>query len=534
MAAKKVQGYLDHHRIGPLFEDLMAKLIKDKPDQPIPFLIKTLKKLHPEDITHSIPRSRPPSGSKLKSPVSSSIGLTGKTMTRHSFDDSSSRRSALAKSWAAPDSFSDTHHGHPVSASKATREYNRPWLTGSKKVKPGEDHAHSNKENTRQGFKTQKTNEKVPWNSKTKLSSHGFDEMFELQNKMAKSQETKAKEYHGAQSWEDSQDFDSSLDKRGLGYPLDVKRKTLEPSDVMTDDGLEGEEFRLPRDVKTAGDSSEGNSVMSSYSSLRSNRNKAKSAAEEHRKHLQSLLQNTTGNCQSDHHSKLTDDDMDDATEILESFNELESEGVANPSKTGARLLKSSRMGSLSQEAVKVSICARCARIISGLQSDQRSDAGSTSFNSAGDEDFESVSQAESVTDGPRRITWPSGFDSESEATTKKGIPMWQTSSPQPDKGKHMYKNSTFLTDLAPSPRRPPSASTDDVSDDGLFSKPTETNFQRAGSPDLSAGRPWTRPPPDSASEAGSVDWIQDRNKKRGGFESRGFRRSDMTDDSDQ
>lgn len=63
-----------------------------------------------------------------------------------------SRRSALAKSWAAPDSFSaDGHHGRPVSASKATREYDRPWLTGIKKGKARDDHAHPNKENTRQG-----------------------------------------------------------------------------------------------------------------------------------------------------------------------------------------------------------------------------------------------------------------------------------------------------------------------------------------------------------------------------------------------
>lgn len=41
------------------------------------------------------------------------------------------------------------------------------------------------------------TSEKVPWNSKTKLPSHDFDEMFELQNKMGKGEETKAKEYHG-------------------------------------------------------------------------------------------------------------------------------------------------------------------------------------------------------------------------------------------------------------------------------------------------------------------------------------------------
>lgn len=54
-----------------------------------------------------------------------------------------SRRSVLAKSWAAPDSYD-----RPSSGSKS-REYNRPWLHGSKKVKG--DHT-SNKENYKHGI----------------------------------------------------------------------------------------------------------------------------------------------------------------------------------------------------------------------------------------------------------------------------------------------------------------------------------------------------------------------------------------------
>jgi hypothetical protein len=37
-----------------VLQDLMAKLIKEMPDHPIPYLIKSLKKLHPEDSTHSV------------------------------------------------------------------------------------------------------------------------------------------------------------------------------------------------------------------------------------------------------------------------------------------------------------------------------------------------------------------------------------------------------------------------------------------------------------------------------------------------
>jgi hypothetical protein len=62
------------------------------------------------------------------------------------------RRSALAKSWAAPDSFSDSHHDRPTSGTKS-REYDRPWIMGSKTVKIRGEHTQSNKENTRQGTK---------------------------------------------------------------------------------------------------------------------------------------------------------------------------------------------------------------------------------------------------------------------------------------------------------------------------------------------------------------------------------------------
>uniref|UniRef100_A0A8C5YDC7 Chromosome 8 open reading frame 34 n=1 Tax=Microcebus murinus TaxID=30608 RepID=A0A8C5YDC7_MICMU len=39
----RIQAYLEKNKIGPLFEELMTKLITETPDQPIPFLIDHLQ-----------------------------------------------------------------------------------------------------------------------------------------------------------------------------------------------------------------------------------------------------------------------------------------------------------------------------------------------------------------------------------------------------------------------------------------------------------------------------------------------------------
>lgn len=39
----RIQSYLEKNKIGPLFEELMTKLITETPDRPIPFLIDHLQ-----------------------------------------------------------------------------------------------------------------------------------------------------------------------------------------------------------------------------------------------------------------------------------------------------------------------------------------------------------------------------------------------------------------------------------------------------------------------------------------------------------
>lgn len=76
--------------------------------------------------------SLPPSGSKAT--FTRSMGLTGTSVGRHSFDEG---RNALAKSWAGPDIRTEGSKYRPSSASKAGRDYPRPWLSGSSKSGKG-------------------------------------------------------------------------------------------------------------------------------------------------------------------------------------------------------------------------------------------------------------------------------------------------------------------------------------------------------------------------------------------------------------
>ena len=86
--------------------------------------------------------SLPPSGSKAT--FTRSMGLTGTSVGRHSFDEG---RNALAKSWAGPDIRTEGSKYRPSSASKAGRDYPRPWLSGSSK--PGKGGGAVDKDNMR-------------------------------------------------------------------------------------------------------------------------------------------------------------------------------------------------------------------------------------------------------------------------------------------------------------------------------------------------------------------------------------------------
>ncbi|KAK3743330.1 hypothetical protein QZH41_003712 [Actinostola sp. cb2023] len=294
------------------------------------------------------------------------------------------------------------------------------------------------------------------------------------------------------------------MDKRGIGYPLQVNDKPSQPP-VSFDDDLEGEEIRLhvSRHVMTEGETSEGNSVASSYGII----------------------------------SGLPSDQISDV--VMTGMTLMMVVGVVMVKKMMMMvvmlifddevMVDSDDDRNDIDDAVMMTLMMLVG-VVMVMRLRYVGSGGNDGGSDGGDDDRVAmvvvvVVKMTMMTGGQARITWPSAFDSESEALTpKKGKPMWEKADKKPYKGKHR-NGSTFLTDLAASPRPPSAAS--DRSDDIFNPRPgkgwqqkhaefssdndTEVNYDRRldrSSPSLATGRPWTRPL-DSASEAGSDDWTQ-------------------------
>ncbi|KAK2560042.1 hypothetical protein P5673_016991 [Acropora cervicornis] len=148
-----------------ILKDLMAKVIKDTPEEPIAYLIKVLKKMCPD-------------GQPTKYDV---------------------RQSVLAKSWAGPDSHNQGSKYGLSGSSKAGRDYPRPWLSGCKPTGKSVE----GKDNLRPQARTahsQITNERPPWNGKTAVPTHDFDEWFNMQHKQTKATNENSQQFQGSKS----------------------------------------------------------------------------------------------------------------------------------------------------------------------------------------------------------------------------------------------------------------------------------------------------------------------------------------------
>lgn len=487
----------------------MAKVIKDTPDEPIAYLIKTLKKMYSEGSSKGPGSSLPPSGSKAT--FARSMGLTGTSFGQHSLDED---RSALAKSWAGPDTHTEGSKYRPNSASKAGRDYPRPWLSGSK---PARSVGAADKDNVRPLARTahaQGDNERPSWNNKTAVPSHDFDEWFDMQHRVTRTNDDHGlREYQRSSSW----GRNGEMEMPGERTVIYNRRSSSTGPVNYADDNLD-EELYMGKEIKVREEVNGSSSVLS-HESSRSRKQKARHAAEEHRRQLQALLQNKSPGRDDINGRTYGDDLHDDGTELLENVDELESEGVSNLSIRGAKLSKSMKHGMTTSEAIRVSICARCAKIISGQPSDRQREVGSAYSGSEVDDNFDSVSQVGSTTGLSRPPVWPSGFDSESDSSPRKGQHMWQSSTRSPMKGKHMFRGGSFTdhADVPPDSSRPPTASSSrsDLVYSGRQQKSwkfdgyssdndTEVNYDRVRSPELGGSRPWTRAPLESGSE---TDW---------------------------
>ncbi|KAI0223271.1 hypothetical protein LSAT2_025510 [Lamellibrachia satsuma] len=406
---QRVQEYLERHKIGALFEEMMAKLIHGMPDEPHAFLHRIL--LRKAEKLVSGERSQP------RSSAVTDVGH------RRSVSPQSLRRSLPM-----------TSTGDGLAVAK-DRVYDKPWQTNTKRL----PHAKG----SRTDLVDTGDDMKPGWDSRTRVN---FEELWGEGDTKQVARALRATRAgsptKAVLTWADEQGEDEELLYRSYGY------RGVHRSLTNTDDPLAGE-FKNAKETRKS--EKESNRVV-----VPSKRTDSRLAALRHKQQLQQMLVEQTkqdSGIEDDH-----DLDPDNAIELMENLDDLAKEGAKNMKQTGVRVSKTLRQRQEPEAQVRVSICARCAKVMTGgVPSEPVEDYGqlpdydidterefpdsrpqSALFSHVDDDDdddeeFESVSQ---VT-GPRRPVWQEDSDADT-FTPRKGEHMFSSHN-VPLKGRPMF-----------------------------------------------------------------------------------------------
>lgn len=491
MAAQRVQKYLEKHKIGPLFESLMARVIEDTPDDPVGYIIRILQEMHEKQ---RIVRD-------LDDHIQSQFRLpSSKSRQRSSHNELNGmkpRRNNLAASWSA---------GGPQISSKL-RDYPRPWTSNSKLM---ENKTWSPAES---GKLVRVEQSQPTWNDDTRVPTHDFDEWFQMENGPKQTmQELRKEKYLGVKSWG--------------GQDKATREKTFGSGDSqLSGDDLKSE-LKVGGHRKSRSAAQETDKIVSVVAS-RSRPVKAKRAVEEHRQQLQALLlEDGIGKTKE---LKRLQHSPEEGVEILESMEELREEGITTASKRGAKLNKSKR--NKTEENVSVTICARCARIIGGRDEEVSSQGESISSRSPFDditrkendfqENFDSASEGNEIVKPVRRTVWPMASDSESEVTPRNSKVMFKqrVKSSSPNERQFSRVNTSSPE---PSSRPSTSRSSHDVprrflnsqrqswtNNSYLSDNETDVRASRPSSLGSMNGRPWDIPLDNSSNDESNSSGLQ-------------------------
>ncbi|KAL4218096.1 hypothetical protein ACF0H5_022832 [Mactra antiquata] len=369
MSKLRIQQYMDKHRLTPLFEDLMNKVLHEQPEDPVIYLIKCLYRKAalpvPKDLkVNQLRRSSPERpGRRSKSPEKSST-----------------------QAWAVgsgPD--------------MVDRSYDKPWLAKSKKSRSkGEEEKTEPKPSRKQ---------KSGWVSDTKVTATTFDELFEddiHQRSENNAQRNRTEDnLEIKKAWAKNVSLDDSEDpnyrSRGYSGPRGGKNN---------EDPLSGE-IMLAKEEQTQ---------ESTSNSSKSKPRGAKLEAAKHRQELEKILtESDKVSVDSGYYGDKNNDEEDEAIELLEDPDDLMREGVTNIPKSGYKLSKVLRHRR--EEAnVKLNINMEVSERKRGTYGDyyesdvERPPTGmsmqSNKFSEfspdISDDEFESVSQVV----GPRQPVW--------------------------------------------------------------------------------------------------------------------------------
>ncbi|XP_076472953.1 uncharacterized protein C8orf34 homolog isoform X2 [Babylonia areolata] len=365
MAQGKMQAYMERHKLGPLFEDLMNRVLRDMPEEPLVYLLRTLYKKAgmeiPQDIRYG--------------------GL------RKSVD--------LARSRSPERAIRSGHNTTDPTSTSASREYEKPWQTHQRRMKPRRSAEDAEAADPKTGKK------RPEWQGDTKVLSTSFDELWAEKDGQPKDMPPPGKKSRPKNdprsSWavvglESGDTFTS-------GEYLGPSRQSQRTEEEL----LAAETLRFSgRDT----DSAEGSAQLASVSKGRGQRADSK----RHRQQLESMLYHgQSSQNRGPVTREVTAEEADEALELLENAEDLQREGVKNIPATGYKLSKIMRERT-NENVVKLNINLSPRgdgmRKIDSLQSFEGYESDRENVSPAGrwesEDEFESVSQ---VT-GPRRPVW--------------------------------------------------------------------------------------------------------------------------------
>ncbi|XP_053847858.1 uncharacterized protein C8orf34 homolog isoform X2 [Vidua macroura] len=321
----RIQAYLEKNKIGPLFEELMTKLITETPDQPIPFLIDHLQ-------------SKQGNRGQLQRTLSGSAALWAESETS---ENKGTRRDF--------------------------RNYDKPWQVNAKKPKKSKsDLAVSNISPPSPESKSlPRSIEHPKWDWKTKPENHDFDELNHIlqeSKKLGKALENLSR----------SIAISDELDKDTAGFSTPLLRPRVigewigrEENDA---DPLAAEMLQppIPRNKNEQWDSEDSSSPGGSLK-MEPKTKGLKHQQQQHKKLLAAMLSQDSFDSAQSTAPSVTEEDIDnedDAMELLEDLDDLRMEGVTSVVSSGSKFNQTrSAHAAEPQAKVTLNICARCARL---------------------------------------------------------------------------------------------------------------------------------------------------------------------------
>uniref|UniRef100_A0A452DNR1 Chromosome 8 open reading frame 34 n=1 Tax=Capra hircus TaxID=9925 RepID=A0A452DNR1_CAPHI len=318
----RIQAYLEKNRIGPLFEELMTKLITETPDQPIPFLIDHLQ-------------SKQGNRGQLQRTLSGSAAL-----------------------WA--ESEISEHKG----TRRDFRNYDKPWQLNAKKPKKSKsDLAVSNIYPPSPESKSLPRSVDHPkWNWRTKPESRDFDELNHIlqeSKKLGKALENLSR----------SIAISDELDKETMAFSSSLLRPRVigewigrEENDA---DPLAAEMLQppFPRSKNEQWENEDSSSSPAGSLKVELKTKGLKQQQQQHKKLLAAMLSQDSFESVHSPTPSVTEEDIDnedDAMELLEDLDDLRMEGVTTLTPSGSKFNQGRATYSAEPQAkVTLNICSR-------------------------------------------------------------------------------------------------------------------------------------------------------------------------------